>query len=97
MSNQLALITGASSGIGEAFARQLAQQGYDLCITGRRKEKLEAIAAELCQSHKVSVKVITADLVTEDGINKVESWIKANPSIFPFNKPRGLPITPHSF
>lgn len=81
MSNQLALITGASSGIGEAFARQLAQQGYDLCITGRRKEKLEAIAAELCQRHKVSVEVITADLVTEDGINKVESWIKANPSI----------------
>ncbi len=81
MANQLALITGASSGIGEAFARQLAKQGTDLCITGRRQEKLEFISAELRESHKVKVEVIVADLATEDGISKVETWIKSHSSI----------------
>ncbi|MBI5963499.1 MAG: SDR family NAD(P)-dependent oxidoreductase, partial [Chloroflexi bacterium] len=81
MTNQLALITGASSGIGEAFARQLAEKGFDLCITGRRKEKLDTIATELRQAHKVSVDVIVADLATEDGISKVETWIKSHPTI----------------
>ena len=81
MSNQLALITGASSGIGEAFARQLAAQGYDLCITGRRKENLESIAVELREQHKVQVEILSADLVTEQGIHEVESWIKEHPAI----------------
>jgi short-subunit dehydrogenase len=81
MTDQLALITGASSGIGEAFARQLAARGCDLCITGRRSEKLESIAAELQQSHQVNVEVIVADLATGDGIAKVETWIKANPAM----------------
>lgn len=81
MTNQLALITGASSGIGEAFARQLAARGYDLCITGRRRDKLETIAMELRKDHKVNVDVITADLATEAGISSLEAWIKLNPSI----------------
>ena len=81
MTNQLALITGASSGIGEAFARQLAQQGVDLCITGRRQDKLEAIATELRESQHVGVEVLIADLTTEDGISKVIAWITENPSI----------------
>ena len=81
MTNQLALITGASSGIGEAFARQLAARGSDLCITGRRSENLEAIAAELRGLHKIRVDVIAADLATGDGIHKVETWIKENPAI----------------
>jgi uncharacterized protein len=81
MANQLALISGASSGIGEAFARQLAEKGVDLCITGRRQEKLDTIAAELRQRYEVSVDVIVADLATEDGISQVETWIKSHPSI----------------
>ena len=81
MANKLALISGASSGIGEAFARQLAEQGIDLCITGRRKERLDSIAAKLQQRYKISVDVIVADLAVEDGIGKVETWIKAHPDI----------------
>ena len=45
--NRIALITGATSGIGEAFARKFAGSGYDLVLTGRNKEKLEAMKAEL--------------------------------------------------
>ncbi|MCJ7432705.1 MAG: SDR family oxidoreductase [Anaerolineales bacterium] len=81
MSNQLALITGASSGIGEAFARQLAERGYDLCLTGRRSENLESIAVELRGKHKINVEVVVADLAAEDGINMVISWIRENQSI----------------
>ncbi|WP_105034295.1 SDR family NAD(P)-dependent oxidoreductase [Cryobacterium aureum] len=43
----LALITGASSGIGKAFTEQLAGDGYDLIVVGRRLERLEALAASL--------------------------------------------------
>jgi short-subunit dehydrogenase len=81
MTNQLALITGASSGIGEAFARQLAERGYDLCITARRSGQLEDIAAELREKNKVNVNIIVADLAADDGINKVAAWIQENPSI----------------
>lgn len=45
--NRIALITGATSGIGEACARKFAGSGYDLVLTGRNKEKLEAVKAEL--------------------------------------------------
>ncbi len=62
-SGRTALITGASSGIGEAFARALASRGADLFLTARSIDRLEAIAEELRRSDGVSVRVIGADLV----------------------------------
>jgi len=64
----LALITGASSGIGEAYAQRLASEGYDLIIVGRRRERLEQLAKSLSQ---VNVQVVCADLSTDDGIGAV--------------------------
>lgn len=61
-SKRLAVITGASSGIGADFARILAARGYDCAITARRKDRLEALAAELEKDHGVSATVIAADL-----------------------------------
>jgi short-subunit dehydrogenase len=59
---RLALITGASSGLGEAFARAYAARGIDVAITARRQERLQALAAELDARHPVDVLVIPADL-----------------------------------
>lgn len=67
-----ALITGASSGFGELYARRLAQKGNDLVIVARRAELLEKLAAELRESCRVEVEVIRADLCDEAGIALVE-------------------------
>lgn len=68
---QRALITGATAGIGNAYARELAKRGYDLIIVARDTERLEKIAADLIAKHHVGVDVITADLATVDGVQNV--------------------------
>jgi short-subunit dehydrogenase len=66
------LITGASSGIGETFARKLAARGYDLILIARREKRMHALAAEL----PVHCDVIVADLTTEDGLQSAEHAIR---------------------
>jgi short-subunit dehydrogenase len=60
--DRTALVTGASSGIGAAIARQLAQRGHGLTLVARRATLLEALADELRAAHGVKVDVITCDL-----------------------------------
>ncbi|OBZ12689.1 SDR family oxidoreductase [Bacillus sp. FJAT-26390] len=60
-----ALITGASSGIGEQFARQLAKQGCHLVLAARSESKLESLAAELKKTYPIKTEVIRVDLSKE--------------------------------
>ncbi|AFY70272.1 short-chain dehydrogenase/reductase SDR [Thalassoporum mexicanum PCC 7367] len=71
----LALITGASSGIGAAFAIELAQSGYDLVLVARRTERLAAIAQQIKNTYQISVKTLTADLSSEAGMSLLEGEI----------------------
>ena len=62
-----ALITGASSGIGEEFSRILARKGLNLVLAARRRERLEALAAELKSGHGVETVVLETDLSRDGG------------------------------
>ena len=73
----LALITGASSGIGAEFARQLAARRYDLILVARRKDRLEDLARTLELSHKVQTEILPADLTLENELAQVEQRIAA--------------------
>ena len=72
----LALVTGASSGIGKAFTQRLAADGYDLIIVGRRRDRLDELAASL---PSVKVQVVAADLSTDDGIDTVAELCASQP------------------
>lgn len=61
-----ALITGATAGIGHATAVELAKQGCDLILTGRRADRLKAVAQELREHYKVEVQTLTFDLSKRD-------------------------------
>jgi hypothetical protein len=67
----MALVTGASDGIGAEFARELAKRKHDLILVARREDRLTALARELESAHKVRVVVIAADLGESSGIAKV--------------------------
>lgn len=74
---RLGFVTGASSGIGEAFACRLAADGWDLAITARRGERLRDLAERLTCKHDVSVQVHVADLTEPGDLGELERLIAA--------------------
>lgn len=80
-SQETALITGASSGIGAIYAERLAARGFDLLLVARDLERLEAAATRLRDSHGVQVEVLKADLTQKDDVLKLEQRLRSDSSI----------------
>lgn len=79
--NKIAFITGATAGIGEACAKKLAQLGFDLIISGRRKEKLDLLANEIKAQYQQEILPIELDVRQQEDVEKTiqnlpEKWKK---------------------
>ncbi len=74
----LALVTGASSGIGAEFARQLARRGYDLLLVARRADRLDALASDLA-AHGAQAQTMACDLTRREDRRDIESLLAREP------------------
>jgi len=75
--NKIALVTGASGGIGSSFAKQLAAQKYDLVLSGRKEQELRNLADDITATYGVGVELVITDLSSEQGIEVLTDRVAA--------------------
>ena len=76
--SKLALVTGASSGIGLCYAEQLAARGYNLIIVSRDKEQLDNVAKQISEKYDVKVTTLVKDLATMTAAEELYEWTVSN-------------------
>ena len=76
--SKLALVTGASSGIGLCYAEQLAARGYNLIIVSRDKEQLDNVAEQISEKYGVKVTTLAKDLATMTAAEELYEWTVSN-------------------
>lgn len=81
MVKKLAVITGASSGIGRSFAKKFASLGYDLILIARNKERLSALAKDVKGSYNSSAEILSHDLSDENQIKYIEKILTQKDNI----------------
>ena len=77
MSRKVALITGASAGLGEQFAQRFARDGHDVILVARTASRLEALASKLEQEHKVKAHVLAADLARPEEPQRIFDEVRS--------------------
>ncbi len=91
---KIALITGATAGIGEATARLFAKEKYDLILLARRTERLESLAEQLSSEFGIQVKILVIDVREKEAVQKLETlpeeWKKVDVLINNAGLSRGL-------
>jgi short-subunit dehydrogenase len=102
MGDEIALVTGASSGIGEALARRIARDGRHVGLVARRKQRLETLAAELAATHRVRAHVLPSDLTAPGAVKALVDevtrrdltvdWLVNNAGFGTYGKFQDLPI-----
>jgi short-subunit dehydrogenase len=75
---KVALVTGASSGIGAIYADRLAARGYDLVLVARRADRLEALCAQVSKAHGIKAEPIVADLTKDQDLARIEAVLSTN-------------------
>ena len=80
-SKKIAVVTGASAGIGSVYADRLARRGYDLLLVARRGDRLRELAAKLEQAHGIKAETLVADLEKDDDLARLETVLAGNPAI----------------
>jgi len=78
---RLALVTGASSGIGQALAERLARDGHDLIVVARRRDRLTALAERLTDETGAEVEVLVADLTAADDVHRLKERVAGEPRL----------------
>jgi uncharacterized protein len=81
MKSKIAVVTGASSGIGYVYADRLAGRGYNLLLVARRGDRLQQLASKLEKTHGIQAKTLVADLENEADLSQLEAILASNPAI----------------